>query len=74
MNGKERTTAILNREPVDRAGFWLGNPADETKKIYCEYFGIENNPIAYPARKDENKTGPQTTKINKADIKLASVG
>ncbi len=40
MNGKERINAILNHQTVDRAGFWLGNPADETKAIYYAHFGI----------------------------------
>ncbi len=33
MNSKERIRAIFNREMTDRVGFWLGNPADETKRI-----------------------------------------
>ncbi|MCP4401324.1 MAG: hypothetical protein GY801_29000 [bacterium] len=44
MNGKERINAILNHHTVDRAGFWLGNPADETKEIYYAHFGINAAP------------------------------
>lgn len=44
MTGKERITAILNRESTDRAGFWLGNPADSTKAIYYAHFGIDAAP------------------------------
>ncbi len=43
MNGKDRITAILNGEPADRTGFWLGCPADETKAIYYEYFGVSDD-------------------------------
>lgn len=43
MNGKERTRALFNRKPADRPGFWLGNPVDETKKIYYRYFGANND-------------------------------
>ena len=42
MTGKERIRAILNNEPVDKVGFWLGNPADETKEIYYKHFGIQD--------------------------------
>jgi len=40
MTGKERIKAILNKKPVDRCGFWLGNPADDTKMMYAEALGI----------------------------------
>jgi len=43
MTGKERVQALLNKKPTDRAGFWLGNPTDETRKIYYKYFNIEDN-------------------------------
>ena len=39
MNSSERIKSIFDGRP-DRAGFWLGNPADETKSIYYDYFGI----------------------------------
>ena len=41
MTGRERVRAMLEGKPADRVGFWAGNPADETKKIYCKHFGIE---------------------------------
>jgi hypothetical protein len=40
MNSKERINALLNNEPADRVGFWLGNPADETKILYAKTLGI----------------------------------
>ena len=44
MTGNERINAILHHKNVDRAGFWLGNPADDTKEIYYEHFGIDATP------------------------------
>lgn len=41
MTSKERIRAILNNEPADRVGFWVGNPVDETKHIYYTHFGIK---------------------------------
>lgn len=43
MTGKERTVALFNRKPADRVGFWLGNPHDETKKKYYQYFNVGND-------------------------------
>ena len=43
MNGKERVNAILDKKPVDRTGFWLGNPADDAKEIYAEALGISGD-------------------------------
>lgn len=40
MNSKERIKALLNNEPTDRVGFWLGHPADETKTIYAKTLGL----------------------------------
>jgi uroporphyrinogen decarboxylase len=42
MTGKERIEALFNRKPADRVGFWLGNPADETKEIYSKALGLGN--------------------------------
>ena len=44
MTGNERINAILDHKDVDRTGFWLGNPADETKEIYYTHFGINSEP------------------------------
>ena len=53
MKGKERIRALLDGKPADRRGFWIGNPADETKIKYSkdrnqesEY--IKTNPIISP--------------------------
>lgn len=40
MQGRERVQAILHRKPADRVGFWLGNPADDTKFAYYKHLGI----------------------------------
>lgn len=72
MNGKERITAILNKKSVDRVGFWLGNPTDETKEIYYEYFGIKDGSASFSESKSKNKSVSLTTKGGKADVELAS--
>ena len=43
MESKTRIKNILKDKPVDRVGFWLGNPTDETKRIYYEHFGIKDD-------------------------------
>jgi uroporphyrinogen decarboxylase len=39
MTSRERIRNIINRQPVDRCGFWLGNPHPDTLPIYHAYFG-----------------------------------
>ncbi len=39
MTSKERIKNIINRTPVDRCGFWLGNPHTDTWPILHKYFG-----------------------------------
>lgn len=40
MTGKQRIDALFKKQPADRVGFWLGNPADETKQIYGQALGL----------------------------------
>ena len=42
MNGQARIKAIFNGGAADRAGFWAGDPPDETREIYYEYFGVND--------------------------------
>lgn len=72
MTGKERIRAILNHEPADRVGFWLGNPADETKTRYYRHFGIQDTAASQPAGRQSEQT--LTTKTGQADIDLALHG
>ena len=71
MNGKERITALLNKKIADRVGFWLGNPADETKEIYCKHFGIECD-LTAPSVYEESCL-LLTKKSGKADIELSRI-
>lgn len=48
MDSKQRIINILAGRPVDRPGFWLGNPADDTKEIYYRHFGIGGKTEALP--------------------------
>lgn len=39
MNSRQRIKAIINGEPSDRCGLWLGNPHDESWPALNKYFG-----------------------------------
>lgn len=41
MTHRERIRAIIAGGPVDRCGFWLGNPDAATWPLYLEHFGLE---------------------------------
>lgn len=41
MTSHKRITAIFDGRKPDRHGFWLGNPSNETKRIYYQDLGIE---------------------------------
>ena len=59
----------MNDEPADRVGFWLGNPADETKEIYYKHFGIQHISSDIPQGEHHEQT--LTTKTGHADLELA---
>ena len=40
MHSRELIRNIIQRSPVPRAGFWLGNPHPDTLPIYLTYFGV----------------------------------
>ena len=69
MTGRERICAILDNEPADRVGFWLGNPADETKEIYYKHFGIQD--ISPSLHQEDHHEQTLTTKTGHADLELA---
>jgi uroporphyrinogen decarboxylase len=39
MTSRDRIRAIISGRPVDRCGFWLGNPHPDTLPLYHTYFG-----------------------------------
>lgn len=39
MTQRQRIRTIISHQPADRCGFWLGQPLEETWKIYLPYFG-----------------------------------
>lgn len=67
MNSRQRVRALFNHESTDRTGFWLGHPADETKKIYGRALGID-----VANYRDVSENGLLATEIDQADIELAS--
>jgi len=40
MTSRERIQSFFQNKQADCAGFWLGNPADETKIIYAKELGL----------------------------------
>jgi uroporphyrinogen decarboxylase len=40
MTPQQRIRNIIARRPVDRCGFWLGNPHPDTLPIYYKYFSV----------------------------------
>lgn len=42
MTHRERIKALFAHEPTDRCGLWLGNPHEDTLKIYCDYFNVRS--------------------------------
>jgi uroporphyrinogen decarboxylase len=43
MNSRDLITNIIARQPVERTGFWLGNPDVDTWPILHEYFGTQTD-------------------------------
>lgn len=71
MTGKEKIDKILNREEVDGVGFWLGNPADETKDIYYKHFGIMEDAHSENEMHNMEASVLRTKKGGFADLDLA---
>lgn len=42
MTARQRIRNIIARRPVDRSGFWLGNPHPDTLPIYFSHFGVSS--------------------------------
>jgi uroporphyrinogen decarboxylase len=42
VTSRERIRRIVARRPVDRCGFWLGNPHADTLPIYYKHFGVSS--------------------------------
>lgn len=74
MTSRERIRAILYNEPTDRVGFWLGNPADDTKTLYYKHFGIQEpsttSTLSNLSPKDHHAQ-TLTTKTGHPDLELA---
>jgi uroporphyrinogen decarboxylase len=66
LNSRDKVRALLNNKPADRVGFWIGNPADETRKIYYNYYGIKED----MGEKIEGSVA-LASKSGKGDLKLA---
>jgi uroporphyrinogen decarboxylase len=42
MSQRQLIKNIINGDPAERCGFWLGNPLPETIQVYCQKLGKEN--------------------------------
>jgi len=72
MQGKDRIRALLANKPTDRVGFWLGNPADETKLKYYKYFDIKEDNEKELINENIDNSVLLTKKTGRADLELAS--
>jgi len=54
MKSKERINRIFEGKAADRCGFWLGNPADETKLIYGKKLGLINTDVELKNRTEQS--------------------
>ena len=72
MTGKDIISKILDHESADRAGFWVGNPQEETKEIYCKGLGLPYLPPVdvEPGKWEEAQSA--ALKKSKADVDLAA--
>lgn len=72
MNGRERITHIFEGTQADRCGFWLGNPWEETKELYCSALGVPY--VAPPEVKGDqwDECIPAAIAKGKSDVDLAA--
>lgn len=71
MTKRERIKCILAGQETDRAGFWMGNPTDETKLIYCEQLGIVPQNPEHGAMCSDGHASLLATIDNKTCVDLA---
>jgi len=73
VNGRERIRAILRGTPVDRVGFWLGNPWELTKQAYARELGVTYVEPSAPLEGDHTVLAAAAVRKAKADADLALV-
>ena len=65
LTSKERIHRILNRQDVDRCGFWLGLPHRDALRNYKEYFNVKShNELAVKLNSDLLWICGETTMLN----------
>ena len=53
MNGQERITAIVEGKPVDRCGYWTGNPHGDSWPGLFKYFNCKTPEEMYRTLGDD---------------------
>jgi len=69
MTSREVIKTILNGEPAERVGFWLGNPADDTKRMYALKLGLH---AGNDDARDRSDSHLLATHSDEQDIELHS--
>ncbi len=69
MSGRDIVQRIFEGDRNHRVGFWLGNPTDETKKSFSEYFGIERSEAVAFGEGSESMT--ESDIVEKSDVDLS---
>lgn len=71
MRGKQVIESIYNDVQPANNGFWLGNPSEAAKKLYCEHFGIVEEQLTEVEKRNLKNSVLTSEKIGAADIQLA---
>lgn len=71
MRGKQIVESIYRDRQPENNGFWLGNPSEKAKRLYCTYFGIREEALTEIEEQNLKNSVLTTEKIGKADIELA---
>ncbi len=70
MKGAKLIKSIYDKQS-ENCGFWLGNPSEEAKDNYMEYFGIEKEVLTEEEKHYADLSVLTSEKIGKADMLLA---
>lgn len=58
MLPRERISSILSGDPVDRCGFWTGNPHEETERKYLSQMGMKDREDLFTFLQDDCRWFP----------------
>ncbi|MDL2236408.1 methyltransferase [Christensenellaceae bacterium OttesenSCG-928-K19] len=71
MRGIKAIEAVYQDDKPANSGFWLGNPSEKAKQIYCGHFGIVEEELTEREKQNLKFSVLTSEKIGTADIELA---